>query len=177
MAKKLTAQSSAGLDEFFDNIQNNIENVEPDNLQLVIDEFIKKVKDNLEKKKLVASEKLKSSIQPLPIQIEPGLIRISIELEDYWKKVEEGTKPLGYTKENLKKLRPDIETWIKNKPSLQAKVKAEDRKSLSYAIATNILKKGTIKRFGYKGFPFLTKELKTFKKNILKAYEDGINNI
>ena len=38
-------------------------------------------------------------------------------------------------------------------------------------------KKGTIKRFNYKGFPFLTKELDTFKKQILKAYEDGINDI
>lgn len=177
MAKKLTAQSSAGLDEFFDNLQNNIENVEPDNLQLVIDQFIKKIKKNLTDNDFDASGKLLASIQPLPVEKEPGLIRIKIELEDYWKKIEEGTKPLGFTKENRKKLQPKIAEWIKNKPSLQAKVAAEDRRSLSYAIATNILKKGTIKRFNYKGYPFLTKELDTFKKKILKAYEDGINNL
>lgn len=177
MAKKLTAESRGELDSFFDNLQNNIEKVEPDNLQLVIQEFINKVKGNLRDNNLVASGKLEASIQPLPIEKEPGILKIKVELEDYWKKIEQGTKPLGFTKENRKKLQPKIAEWIKNKPSLQAKVAAEDRRSLSYAIATNILKKGTIKRFNYKGYPFLTKELDTFKKKILKAYEDGINNI
>ena len=174
---KLTDQSSKELDEFFNNLQDNIENVEPDNLQLVINEFIKKLQKNLRDKDLEASGKLIASIQPLPIQQEPGLLKIKIELEDYWRQVEEGTKPLGYTKENRKKLQPKILRWIKEKPSLQSKVEASKRLSLSYAIATNILKKGTIKRFNYKGFPFLTKELDTFKKQILKAYEDGINDL
>ena len=173
---KLTAQSSKGLDDFFNNFQNNIENIEPDNLQLVINEFIKKLQKNLRDKDLEASGKLIASIQPLPIEQEPGLLKIKIELEDYWRQVEEGTKPLGYTKENRKKLQPKILRWIKEKPSLQSKVEASKRLSLSYAIATNILKKGTIKRFNYKGYPFLTKELDTFKKQILKAYEDGIND-
>lgn len=173
---KLTAQSSKALDDFFNNLQDNIENVEPDNLQIVIQDFIKKVQKNLKEKDLEASGKLSASIQPLPIEQEPGLLKIKIELEDYWRQVEEGTKPLGYTKENRKKLQPKILRWIKEKPSLQSKVSANKRLSLSYAIATNILKRGTIKRFNYKGFPFLTKELDTFKKQILKAYEDGIND-
>lgn len=174
---KLTAQSSKALDDFFNNFQNNIENIEPDNLQLVINEFIKKLQKNLRDKDLEASGKLIASIQSLPIEQEPGLLKIKIELEDYWRQVEEGTKPLGFTKENRKKLQPKILRWIKEKPSLQSKVEASKRLSLSYAIATNILKKGTIKRFNYKGFPFLTKELDTFKKKILKAYEDGINDL
>jgi hexokinase len=174
---KLTAQSSKALDDFFNNLQDNIENVEPDNLQIVIQDFIKKVQKNLKDKDLEASGKLSASIQPLPIQKEPGVLKVSIEIEDYWRQVEEGTKPLGFTKENRKKLQPKILRWIKEKPSLQSKVEASKRLSLSYAIATNILKKGTIKRFNYKGFPFLTKELNTFKKKILKAYEDGINDI
>ena len=174
---KLTDQSSKELDEFFNNLQDNIENVEPDNLQIVIQDFIKKVQKNLKENDLEASGKLSASIQPLPIQKEPGVLKVSIEIEDYWRQVEEGTKPLGYTKENRKKLQPKILRWIKEKPSLQSKVEASKRLSLSYAIATNILKKGTIKRFNYKGFPFLTKELDTFKKQILKAYEDGINDL
>jgi hexokinase len=174
---KLTAQSSKELDDFFNNLQDNIENVEPDNLQIVIQDFIKKVQKNLKDKELEASGKLSASIQPLPIQKEPGVLKVSIEIEDYWRQIEEGTKPLGFTKENRKKLQPKILRWIKEKPSLQSKVEASKRLSLSYAIATNILKKGTIKRFNYKGFPFLTKELNTFKKKILKAYEDGINDI
>jgi len=174
---KLTAQSSKALDDFFNNLQDNIENVEPDNLQIVIQDFIKKVQKNLKDKDLEASGKLSASIQPLPIEQEPGLLKIKIELEDYWRQVEEGTKPLGYTKENRKKLQPKILRWIKEKPSLQSKVEASKRLSLSYAIATNILKKGTIKRFNYKGYPFLTKELDTFKKKILKAYENGINDL
>lgn len=174
---KLTAESGKELDDFFNNLQDNIENVEPDNLQIVIQDFIKKVQNNLKENDLEASGKLSASIQPLPIQKEPGVLKVSIEIEDYWRQVEEGTKPLGFTKENRKKLQPKILRWIKEKPSLQSKVEASKRLSLSYAIATNILKKGTIKRFNYKGFPFLTKELDTFKKQILKAYEDGINDL
>jgi hypothetical protein len=42
---------------------------------------------------------------------------------------------------------------------------------LSYAIATNILKNGTIKRFGYKGKKFLTIEIPQLEKDIANDYQ------
>jgi len=175
MAKKLGKE----LDDFLDNLDTKIKTatIDPNSLQGVVDTFIKKIQNNLKEKKLEASGRLIASIQPLPIVTGEGFIKVSIELEDYWRQIEEGTKPLGFTKENRKKLQPVILRWIKEKPSLQRRVAAKRRLSLSYAIATNILKKGTIKRFNYKGYPFLTKELDVFKKNLIKAYEDGINNL
>lgn len=175
MAKKL----GKDLDDFLDNLDAKIKDgaIDPNSLEGVVDSFIKKIQDNLRQNNLEASGKLIQSIQPLPIVTGDGIIKVGIELEDYWRKIEEGTKPLGYNKKNLKDLQPRIGRWISQKPSLQSKVEAKKRKSLSYAIATNILKKGTIKRFNYKGYPFLTKELDVFKKNIIKAYEDGINSL
>ena len=175
MAKKLGKE----LDDFLDNLDTKIKTgtIDPNSLQGVVDTFIKKIQNNLREKNLEASGRLIQSIQPLPVVTGEGVIKVSVELEDYWRQVEEGTKPLGFTKENRKKLQPKILRWIKEKPSLQSKVAANKRVSLSYAIATNILKKGTIKRFNYKGYPFLTKELDVFKKNLIKAYEDGINNL
>jgi len=92
-------------------------------------------------------------------------------MEDYWKDVDEGTNPIGYTKENRKKLQPKIYDWIQNKPQLQAQVEASKRRSLSYAIATNILRRGTIKRFNYSGSRFLSREIETFENNLIKAFE------
>jgi len=175
---KLTAQSSKALDDFFNNLQDNIENVEPDNLQIVIQDFIKKVQKNLRDNNLEASGKLIASIQPLPIEKDPGILKVLIQIEDYWRQVEEGTPPKpNYTKTDLNELKKDIRVWISQKPNLQANMQGKSRDTLSYLIAKKILQKGTIKRFNYKGFPFLTKELDTFKKQILKAYEDGINDL
>ena len=77
-----------------------------------------------------------------------------------------------YTKEKRKALQPKILDWITSKPALQKIAKTQDeRRSLSYAIATNILKNGTIKRFGYKGKKFLTIEIPQLEKDIANDYQ------
>ena len=106
--------------------------------------FIKRVKDNIVKFGFDASGNLMQSIKPLPTSVNGNIVKITIEIEDYWKDLEEGTKPKGYSKE---------------------------KRSLSYAIATNILKNGTIKRFGYKGKKFLTIEIPQLEKDIAKDYQ------
>jgi hypothetical protein len=137
-----------------------------------VNDFLKRVKDNLEKYKFNASENLSQSLKALPIKQNQNGVTVTIQLEDYWEDLEKGTQPKGYSKENRKKLQPKILEWISYKPELQSI--AGDKKgqrSLSYAIATNILKKGTIKRFGYKGKPFLSEEIPQLEKDITQEFE------
>ena len=134
--------------------------------------FIKRVKDNIVKFQFDASGNLMQSITPLPTSVNGNIVKITIEIEDYWKDLEEGTKPKGYSKEKRKSLQPRILDWINNKPALQKIANTqEEKRSLSYAIATNILKNGTIKRFGYKGKKFLTIEIPQLEKDIAKDYQ------
>jgi hypothetical protein len=169
---KLSAKQLRELDELHDEVLNQVDVVSSkDKLDIVLDQFIKKLKSNLKKDGSNASGKLSASIAPLPAKIGEGIITYQIEMEDYWKDVDEGTNPIGYTKENRKKLQPKIYEWIQNKPQLQAQVEASKRRSLSYAIATNILRRGTIKRFNYNGSRFLSREIETFENNLIKAFE------
>ena len=83
-----------------------------------------------------------------------GVVKIAIGLDKHWKDVDQGQKPKGYSKEEVRKLQPKIFNWIQEKSLTSnrlAKIADEKtlKRSLSFAIATNILKKGTIKRFGY----------------------------
>ena len=134
--------------------------------------FIKRVKDNIVKFQFDASGNLMQSITPRPTSVNGNIVKITIEIEDYWKDLEEGTKPKGFTKEKRKSLQPRILDWINNKPELQKIANTqEERRSLSYAIATNILKNGTIKRFGYKGKKFLTIEIPQLEIDIAKDYQ------
>ena len=145
-----------------------------DVIAATIDAFIKDVRSNIDTMGLDASGKLKASIAPLPTITANGVLKIRIELEDYWKDVDQGTKPKGATKENIAKMLPDIMKWISNKPSVQRLSKVKKRETLAYLITRAILRKGTIKRFGYKGSKFLSSELPGFKENILKVLEQQL---
>lgn len=159
------------LDNFLADVEGKLSG-EQDIYSEKVNDFLKRVKNNLEKYKFNASENLSQSLRALPIKRNQNIVTVSIEIEDYWEDLEKGTQPKGYSKENRKKLQPKILEWISYKPELQSI--AGDKKgqrSLSYAIATNILKKGTIKRFGYKGKPFLTEEIPQLEKDITKKFE------
>lgn len=134
--------------------------------------FIQRVKDNILEFQFDASGNLMQSITPRPSVRNGNIVKIIIEIEDYWKDLEEGTKPKGFTKEKRKALQPKILKWIGDKPELQKIANTqEEKRSLSYAIATNILKNGTIKRFGYKGKKFLTIEIPQLEKDIANDYQ------
>jgi hypothetical protein len=134
--------------------------------------FIQRVKDNILEFQFDASGNLMQSITPRPSVRNGNIVKIIIEIEDYWEDLEKGTKPKGFTKEKRKALQPKILDWITSKPELQKIAKTQDeRRSLSYAIATNILKNGTIKRFGYKGKKFLTIEIPQLEKDIANDYQ------
>lgn len=137
-----------------------------------LNKFLDRVRDNLEKFGFNASMRMSQSLKVLPTRKESNKIIASIELEDYWEDLEKGTSAKGFTKEKRNKLQPRILDWINSKEQLQTIANTkEEKRSLSYAIATNILKKGTIKRFGYKGKPFLTSEVPQLEKDIIKEFE------
>ena len=164
---RLTKQGMAGLDELIEKLDNN--DISDD----AVNNFLKRVKENLAKFGFVASGNMYQSLKTLPTtRVGRRITAVNIEAEDYWEDLEKGTKPKGYTKENRKKLQPKILEWINTKESLlRIAGNEKSKKSLSYAIATNILKNGTIKRFGYKGKPFLTMEVPKLKEDIIKDYE------
>jgi hypothetical protein len=168
---KINKQQFNELDNLLSDLEDKLTG-EQDIYSQKVNDFLKRVKDNLEKYKFNASENLSQSLKALPIKQNQNGVTVTIQLEDYWEDLEKGTQPKGYSKENRKKLQPKILEWISYKPELQSI--AGDKKgqrSLSYAIATNILKKGTIKRFGYKGKPFLTEEIPQLEKDITQEFE------
>lgn len=166
----------AGLDNLlksFDKKISDFEHLTYNEIDVVIQQFIGDVKMNLDKNDLNASGQLSASIIPLPTITADGIVKIRIELNDYWKDVDEGTKPLGFNKTNVAKMLPQIMRWIANKPSVQLS-KIKKRETLAYLITRAILKKGTIKRFGYKGSKFLSSELPGFKENISKVLQQQL---
>lgn len=139
----------------------------------VVINFINKLKTQLEADGTEASGRLSASIAPLPVLVSPGVVKVRVELESYWRDVNDGTKPKGYNKQNMAQLLPSIRRWVQDKPSLQQMAGRRNLNTLSYVIARKILKKGTIKRFGYKGSGFVTKNMDEFKNNIIKAFENA----
>ena len=159
------------LDDFLESVDEGF--ADEDMLLKAVNDFVKQVKKNLEDNDLIASGRLYQSIRSLPFIQKNNITAIRIEAEDYYKDVEEGTTAKGFTKENRKELQPKILEWIGNKPSLQSIAEdKEKQRSLSYAIATNILKNGTIKRFGYKGKRFITDEIPYLEEKLKKGIEN-----
>lgn len=163
----LNKQQLQALDDLTDSIDNFEVEQDP------INKFLDRVKKNLETFGFDASGNMFQSLKALPSTKKGKYISaVNIQAEDYWQDLENGTKPKGFSKEERKKLQPKILEWIKYKPSLQELAgSAEKQRSLSYAIATNILKNGTIKRFGYRGKPFLTQEIPQLREDIIKQWQ------
>lgn len=162
----LKDDASKELDRLLEKVEGKVE------FTGALNEFLNRVRANLEKYGFNASMRMAQSLKALPTRKKPNKIVASIELEDYWEDLEKGTPAKGFTKEKRNKLQPRILEWINNKEHLQSIANtAQEKRALSYAIATNILKKGTIKRFGYKGKPFLTSEIPQLEKDIIKEFE------
>lgn len=171
----LTKSGSKKLDRIIKAIDDNIDSIEhpkQNDYDLVLQGFIDRLRANLEKDDLNASYSLSQSIDPLPTQYSNGVVKIRVEMNDYWRDVDEGAKPKPLTKANLSDLTFKISKWVLLKPTLSEM--AKKKKSLSYLIAKSILRKGTIKRFGYKGSGFLTKELPGFKESIVRVMEQQL---
>lgn len=122
---------------------NNIVDTDWANTIRVMEEFGQKVKEqyqkNLEMNRHVASGKLKDNIEVVIID-EPDRLEVALNLEEYWKWVENG-RASG-------KMPPvsAIEKWITVKkivPQMRDGKKAPTIQQLSWAIAKSIKNNGT----------------------------------
>ncbi len=128
-----------------------------------------------------ASGKLLASISP-KISILGDKFVLEINMEDYWKSVDEGTKP---------GVKPDVNKilkWMRHKGIVPAPTKTsltagrtkrgkkifKDRRlALAERIAFAIQRKGTIKRFGYKGSGFVTEYLSTLEGRMMESIREA----
>lgn len=135
------------------------------------DVIIAALRKELTDDKTVASRKLLGSIHPVT-KVFGNRFEMQFVMEDYWKSVDEGQKP--GTKPDIGK----ILKWMSNKrigpKTLSGKRKIrgkmKDRKlAMAERIANAIYKRGTIKRFGYKGTGFVTDYTKTLEKRMTES--------
>lgn len=174
---------SSNQDEFeFSNVMDEVANS--------FEDLIDKLQKNIVKAGHADDDKhstLLQSVVALPKFLGSRVV-VEVRFEEHGLAVDKGTRPEGFNRENLKRMQPKIMDWINRRPKLQrvamemARRKgisdlSQAKKSLSYAIATNVLKRGTIKRFGYKGSNWFSKEVvgggkvweQQLKKKIAKA--------
>lgn len=124
-----------------------------------MDKTINDIRASILEKDVNASGNLLGSLnQPEAIDADVnGFYNMKFKMADYWEDVENG-QPKG-TVVSV----DDLMKWISNKPikirtsrrQTRQSVEARSR-SVADAIAKSIYKKGTIKRFGYKGSKFLS---------------------
>ena len=144
-------------------------------LQAVLEDFAERAKDQyqglLVNKNKVASGDLYNSIGCL-VEQNGTTYEVSLELEHYWKFIEEGIKPAGKYKNAGWKIYPFILEWIKVKPVIprpMANGKLPSEKSLAYLITRSI------KEHGIKPQPILHEAtadaLKIFERKIREALE------
>lgn len=128
-----------------------------------------------------ASGRLLASIRP-QVKIFGNKFTLEIVMEDYWKAVDQGTKP--GTKPDVNK----ILKWMRHKgiqpkptkggltrprSARNRKVFKDRRLALAERIANAIQRKGTIKRFGYKGSGFVTEYIQTLEQKMQQSIKEA----
>lgn len=118
-----------------------------DTLARSVASVIAELQDSLVNKKANASGSLSQSILANPGNSTREEASIVISYNAYGNEADQGRKAVGFSKDKRNKLQPSIYRWVISPGKSQAfSSVASDKKqarSLSYAIATNILKKGT----------------------------------
>lgn len=119
-------------------------------IQNITNQFVSELKNALTNTNTNASGKLSNSITGL-VKQDGKYINISIQLEDYWKYIEYGTKPHFPPIDKIRQ-------WIKVKPVLPRAIdgKLPTENQLAYLISRKISKVGT------KPQPFLKNTLSSF---------------
>jgi hypothetical protein len=131
-------------------------------LQNVAQTLTDALRKEITEKGVTASKSLRSSVNPSNAVTVADGVQVHIVMADYWEYVESGRGPTKKGNNGGKFLWQHIEEWISakgisvrksNQQSTQSVLEA--RRSMAYAIAQKIHKRGTIKRFGYKGANFI----------------------
>ncbi len=90
----INKQQLQALDDLIDSIDDFKVEQDP------VNEFLKRVKRNLEEFGFVASGNMFQSLKALPSTKKgKNISEVNIEAEDYWQDLENGTKPKGFSKE------------------------------------------------------------------------------
>lgn len=141
-----------------------MDNLDLTNIQQLLQQFIKAVRDDLAHQNINASSKLSKSLKSV-VKQKGKWIEISISLEDYWKYIEYGTRPHFPPIQAIRK-------WIDVKPVLPRPMKGKlpTPDQLAFLIARKISKVGTRPK------PFLNKTISDFNL-IDKVYDLLLNQI
>ncbi len=123
------------------------------------------LRDSATKKGVVATKRLRSSIDPTPAFQNGDAVEVNIVMDKQWRYAEKGRRP-----GKRPPLKP-IEDWITSKGIKlnlkKGQTSLEARHSLAIAIAAKIGKRGTIKRFQYRGSGFIKSVLTTANMKII----------
>lgn len=129
-------------------------------LQGVAQGIVDALKESIIKKDVKATGRLYQGIDTSNTRKTTDGIEVAIVMPNHWRGVEYGQRP--GTRPRVK----DIEEWISAKGikvrqsrSHSLKTVLQQRHQLAVAIANKIERKGTIKRFGYKGSGFIRQVL------------------
>ena len=140
-----------------------MEKLELTTIKKITDDFVVELKNKLKANDSYASGDLVNSIRGV-VKQNGKYIVISIQLEDYWKYIENGTKPHWPPVDAIKK-------WISVKPILPRPLKSgklPTDNQLAYLIGRKISKVGT------KAKPFLKPTITDFDL-INKVYNEVVN--
>lgn len=169
---------SKALDQLIDKFEGKVE------FNGSVNAFLDRVRKNIDEYDFNSSGNLRQSLKALPQKPNRKGITVRIEIEDYWQSLEKGlpkgTKvPLDAIVQWLmdkaipiKPLKSISEMAVKSKKLKKVKKEMAQlsviliRKKIANAIVKKIEEKGTIKRFNYKGKPFLTQEIPKLEKDI-----------
>lgn len=173
---------------------NESQTLKYEKTKAVLEEFAQAVceayKDGLQGYDALASRKLFQSVTINTVDTDGGMLKVSINLMDYWKFVEAGRKAYGADYKNHLPPISAIEDWIEWKhiipgettrgvpsyaaltPNLDTLDAAKTNNSLAWAIATNIAKRGIEAK------PILAesveKTLENFRKRIAEALAEDV---
>lgn len=134
-------------------------------IQDITNDFCTELRNRLSNNNTDASGKLSKSIKGI-VKQSGKWVTISIQMEDYWKYIENGTKPHFPPIDAIKK-------WISVKPVLPRPLKngkLPTTNQLAYLIGRKIAKKGTLPQ------PFLKPTLTDFDL-VGKVYNEVVNII
>ena len=119
--------------------------IDLEKIKIIADRIRDIYREKLDEKNINASGTLSNTVEA-EVEIRGNKIVISLNLQDYWKFVEEGRPPGGYPPP------PNIANWIKIKPVIpdarSGKIPSE--KQLVYLISRKIATRGYSGRFPLK---------------------------
>lgn len=125
-------------------------------------------KDTLQREGINASRKLSDSVKCLPVDVNGNIYEVSLQLEEYWKAIEEGRKPTENSGNG--ELRRAILKWITVKPVIKRPYdgKLPTDEQLAFLISRKI------HREGYKGRYPLQRTIDELRDDILADIKEAV---